>query len=167
MAQHPTTTIEFTGERCAARLVALLIHESLWFTCLPLPDDRWRFEVRIGDEHRLFAAFKQAAVETSTVPTPVTAPTARTIFQVLDVSTQHVTEKDCAALADAGSALPVFPLADYGFLVYAHDADENWEADEMSPEFFAVLTLALAQNCDYVRFDRDGPVYDDLPTFDW
>lgn len=30
-----------------------------------------------------------------------------------------------------------------------------------------VLQAAADLGCDYVRFDRDGRVYDELPTFDW
>jgi hypothetical protein len=91
------------------------------------------------------------------------------IFRVLDISTGHMTSEDneilTAETRDGEGTAPVYELAEYGWLVYVGEIDNNWPL--MSPEFRNILTKATALGCDYVRFDRDGREYPELPSFDW
>lgn len=53
----------------AARLVALLIHESMWFEVEPEPDDKYTVTVRKGEEHRIHPLLqrREAPVDPSTL----------------------------------------------------------------------------------------------------
>lgn len=91
------------------------------------------------------------------------------VFKVLDISTGHMTKEDAEKLSlndpDKTLGLPSYELDEYGWLVYIGEMEDNWA--NMSPEFNKVLTLANDLGCDYVRFDRDGREYPELPSFDW
>jgi hypothetical protein len=91
------------------------------------------------------------------------------IFKVLDISTGHMTQDDNQVLElnrDTDGPMPAYELKEYGWLVYVGELEDNWKED-MSPAFVEVLKKAQELGCDYVRFDRDGRVYDELPTFEW
>lgn len=91
------------------------------------------------------------------------------IFKVLDISTRHMTNDDNQILElnrDTDGPSPCYELKEYGWLVYVGELEENW-GEEMSPAFLAILEHARELGCDYVRFDRDGRVYGELPTFEW
>lgn len=87
-----------------------------------------------------------------------------------DVSTAHITEADAKELQEAvsnasHSTLIVYELAENGWLVYAgpmSQFDEN-----LSTEFRQLLGAVKDQGCTFLRLDRDGPVLDNLPKFDW
>ena len=90
------------------------------------------------------------------------------IFQVLDISTAHMTREDARKLENEchdGHA-PVYELLEYGYLTYAGDVLENWE--DMSPAFIKIMESASEMGCCYVRWDRDGPEYSpELEKFEW
>lgn len=89
--------------------------------------------------------------------------------KMLDVSTEHMTEHDANTMAE--SSVIQYELDQYGWLVWV--ADESWTSDDgpyagdRSAAFRKVIDFARAAECDYVRFDRDGPRYDHLESFDW
>jgi hypothetical protein len=87
------------------------------------------------------------------------------IYSFLDISTAHITEEDNKQLdihALKGE-LPVYALNEYGWFVWA----ETEFGDDMSSAIKDVLEIARAHECAYVRFDRDGREYDELPKFEW
>lgn len=86
-----------------------------------------------------------------------------------DISTAHITEADAKALKEMvehwNPALIVYELAEYGWLIYVSQfplLNAN-----ISPELQHLLEAARAQGCTFLRLDRDGPVIDGLPTFEW
>ncbi len=87
------------------------------------------------------------------------------IFKVLDISTGHMTLEDSKKLGPE-TKQPVYELDEYGWLVYVGEMSENWD-ETMSEAFMNILKAAKELGCDYVRFDRDGRMYVDLPYFDW
>lgn len=91
------------------------------------------------------------------------------ILKMLDMSTGHMTREDAEFLTKEahGGTAPVYELSEYGWLVYVGEIEDNWPDDALSPAFRKVLEWAAKMYCDYVRFDRDGRVYEFLPTFDW
>lgn len=93
------------------------------------------------------------------------------IFQVLDISTGHMTKEDSERLTAAviKGDVPVYELSEYGWLIYVGELEENWPAEDgWSTEFRQVLREAQTEHsCDYVRFDRDGREYDEFRRFDW
>jgi len=93
------------------------------------------------------------------------------IFNVLDISTGHMTKKDGETLQKYEAECKPFSgyeLRGYGWLVYVGAIMDNWsEAPRMSGAFRNVLRVAKKLGCDYVRFDRDGKEYEELPQFNW
>ena len=91
------------------------------------------------------------------------------VFKVFDVSTGHMTKKDADELEAEchGGYAPVYELHEYGWLVYVGEIEDNWPEEEMSTAFRDVLEEAKELGCDYVRFDRDGREYPELPKFNW
>ena len=114
-----------------------------------------------------------------------------TIFKMLDLSTSHITETTCNTWFPTERArngvepLPggrqVFtyttPVAfyekgDYGWFVHV---DSDWKHSEpdtpLAPgvpvELQRVLEYAAKLGCDWIQFDTDGDVNDDLPVFNW
>lgn len=86
------------------------------------------------------------------------------IYKVLDISTAHITEMDVEMLRLEKSLS--YKLDEYGWLVYLDEIGENWHAS-MSEAFRDILKEAKELGCDYVRFDRDGRTYQELPVFNW
>lgn len=91
------------------------------------------------------------------------------IFKVLDISTNHMSREDVDNLDQevAGGMAPVYVLKEYGWLIYVGEINDNWPGEQWSEAFLNVLKLAADLGCDYVRWDRDGLIYDELPFFDW
>lgn len=89
------------------------------------------------------------------------------IFKVLDVSTGHMRLSDNAALAlDVGQDRAcAYELRDCGWLCYVGEWRENW--DGYSVDFLRIMEQAAEAGAEYVRFDRDGKEYPDLPTYNW
>jgi len=89
------------------------------------------------------------------------------IFRVLDICTCHMTLEDARMLEENIRDLSAYELGEYGWLCYVGEISDNWNTDGWSEAFVNVLKKAKELGCDYVRFDRDGREYDELPVFDW
>lgn len=100
------------------------------------------------------------------------------INHVLTLSTVHLTEEDNKRLSDAGECgnyFSVYPF-EYGFIIYVGESLEKGEFDQrtesmnaggMSDSFIHIVNEARLRECNYIMFDVDGTVYDDLPQYDW
>lgn len=89
------------------------------------------------------------------------------IFEVLDISTAHMTQADATQLQENLESFPAYELGEYGWLCYVGELEENWPMHKVSATLRDIMKQAKELGCDYVRFDRDGREYDDLPKFDW
>lgn len=97
-------------------------------------------------------------------------------FKCLDVSTAHITEKDNELLGQEDLAVNAAISAygyEYGFYVYSSDGATS-EADfarmkeaGFSEELLNLIRIAYERGCKFLTLDRDGPIYNDLPQFDW
>lgn len=99
------------------------------------------------------------------------------IHRLLTASTAHVPESVRHRLMDPDSPFPMLATDEYGaWLRTGHrgpsPADRAREAEEdrdtiaeWGTELAIVLGYARKLSCAYVRLDRDGPEYPDLPTF--
>ena len=107
-------------------------------------------------------------------------------IKALVISTSHITKEDGARLFDRsytasvdGVPLPFqfTPATDeYGHWIWVGALDEEASlecqcasADDegYSAYFTDILRLAHKNGCSYVRFDRDGPTYEELATLAW
>jgi len=92
-------------------------------------------------------------------------------YKVADISTAHITKEDARLLHEmnsCGEAPSYYELDEYGWLVNVDPAD--WAPMKelgYSNTFVALLMRAKMEGCSYLRLDRDGPVVDELPSFDW
>lgn len=102
-----------------------------------------------------------------------------TFFKILDLSTDHISERTKTWLDDysihpaktlyAGNPprnnceVVIFSFWPYGWLVVAHDPSELTDA---TPEDLRnVIAFAHAHGADWIKLDDDGDLIDELPTF--
>jgi hypothetical protein len=95
------------------------------------------------------------------------------VRKFLDLSTAHLTEEqrlfgdrdgDRASWGDA-----IVDVRDYGFLLWVPDDPMESAAvteDGIPENLLAVQLYARKHDCDYVLFDADAEVDDDLPVFE-
>ena len=105
-------------------------------------------------------------------------------IKVFDCSTGHINEQDDSLLGldrrNLGTPDPVLfqPLIVqelYGGarLISTWDGDDFAELNETmlrfgyTQELFNLLEYAHSQGCGYLKLDRDGPLYNDVPQFEW
>ena len=92
---------------------------------------------------------------------------------MLDISTAHLPEKygneQSDESLDTMSGVIVDSL-ETGFLMWVPEVPEEYALGFLTPvppEILTVQEYARELCCDYVRFDRDADIVDDLPTWDW
>lgn len=56
---------------------------------------------------------------------------------------------------------------EWGWWFSNHLDAENWRAFSLSQTLFDTLTKLFALGYDRIEFDRDGPVFEELPQFNW
>ena len=77
------------------------------------------------------------------------------------VSTGHLPQTELQALQTAPDYLPIL-RDDYGVTVFTH-----CQRPEHTPYANDILQAASDDGIEWVKFDCDGPIYDEFPTFDW
>ena len=88
----------------------------------------------------------------------------REIGTFMVFSTRHISQEDAEQLTqDPGR----FAADEYQFWVWTGYVDEDPYGPRLSPTVRNLLTIAKAEGCTYIRLDGDGPVYEDLPQFEW
>ena len=91
-------------------------------------------------------------------------------------STSHISKECREALVDASkgiyrdaeselSVLEQFPIYkdEYSFRIYIFETPESTEY----PELDKILKAAIENECVWLRFDRDGPIYESFDVFEW
>lgn len=87
--------------------------------------------------------------------------------KVLVLGTGHITLEDSKKIAAWDVSSSVFLATNpYGWLIWVSE-EEPIEFEEMSDSFRHLFQVAREMGCQWVRFDQDGPTYDELPVFDW
>lgn len=75
---------------------------------------------------------------------------------MLVMSTAHLSPLDREYL---NSGKGIVLANSYGWIVYAKQ--------EILPGLMPLLDFARKQGCLWIKFDADGPQFDEFPTFDW
>lgn len=90
------------------------------------------------------------------------------VQRVLVASTAHITEKDSTVLRNQEHCLITHSYEEGDFVIL-NDIEEKMSEviTTFSDEFVALILLAQKNRCEILRLDRDGPIYKQLPTFDW
>ena len=96
------------------------------------------------------------------------------IHKTLVVSTEHIRESDSNQLAkdaitNTAPSIVVYEYGIYGHIVFvpSYFYDREHVSKHYSKEFMYLLEITRAEDCTHLREDRDGSVYDHLPTFIW
>ena len=80
------------------------------------------------------------------------------IHRTLILSTAHLAPAELDQLEDHSSM-----SSEDGWLLYTgRDIDPK-----SAPTLTAAVGLALRENCVFIRFDSDGPLVEELPTYEW
>lgn len=91
------------------------------------------------------------------------------IVKVLDLSTAHIPEQYGQNLAALDGVI-AYEHGEYGYLMWVpeHPVIHALEGMELPPsEIVEIQLFARNLGCDYVLFDRDADIIDDLPHWDW
>ncbi len=88
-----------------------------------------------------------------------------TILKVLDISTAHLAYETRDML---DRTLPEgWPVSGghipYGYFIYAHD--KNMGDPVIPADLWACIEFARSCGCSHLRFDSDGPNYEDLTDY--
>lgn len=99
------------------------------------------------------------------------------VERVMVVSTSHVTKNDMDLLEKGETNVVAYNYEFGSFVVISVDfISANFSTEDMAKAirkdgftgaFLFLYTVAKAKGFQMIRLDCDGPVYDDLPKFDW
>lgn len=83
----------------------------------------------------------------------------------LTLSTAHVTNETRLILDESPiKDWPVFGFQGvYGWVIYAHDEDYL----EIPRDLWGVCEYARKNGCDYIMFDADADMIEELPHYEW
>jgi hypothetical protein len=101
------------------------------------------------------------------------------IAHALVLSTGHITQADVKLLDQCESPVLCFEKKqhqdgdEFGWWIHVSDPEDGFNSDAQilaarySRAFIGLLHLARQLGCQWLMLDRDGPVRDDLPKFEW
>ena len=81
------------------------------------------------------------------------------IHRTLTLSTSHVDPREVPQLNFHASM-----VNEHGWLLFT---GRDFASTAAAPVLVEAVKLAAREQCAFIRFDADGPVVDDLPTYDW
>lgn len=90
------------------------------------------------------------------------------VQKTLVVSTVHLTAETAKGLDDGVFQTLGHDSVEYGYRVYTHPNDEEWEDNfAEAPEMIPIVAKAHELECSYVLFDRDGEIHDCFAQYEW
>lgn len=113
--------------------------------------------------------FSRASVAMGGVPIPAKPKGGELVRKVLDISTAHLPSETADMIdSDLFPKRPAMARAE-GWLFSTPAAEDFKEESNKWPceAFRLVMQRAILLGCDWVLFDRDGLLIEDLPIFDW
>ena len=87
------------------------------------------------------------------------------IVKTLVVSTLHITKEDSEVLSESHSNEIVAHSYEEGWWVWTGEANEHFAL--LSVFANNVIAVARENDCQWVRFDADGPEIEGLEKFEW
>ncbi|MGB3798124.1 MAG: hypothetical protein WA957_17720 [Alteraurantiacibacter sp.] len=60
-----------------------------------------------------------------------------------------------------------FEKADCGWFMYVCDGIAITKAEGVPLEMRSAIHVAKRENCEWIMWDRDGPILDELPDYEW
>lgn len=89
----------------------------------------------------------------------------RDIYRIIVMSTAHLKKETFEFLN--GGAYPISFVNDDGYGRIIRFTDSDFEDVDMPEDLIRCMTYAERFGCDYIKFDCDALVYDDLQTYKW
>jgi hypothetical protein len=88
---------------------------------------------------------------------------------ILDLSTAHLPEHLGSHGLSGQDGVIAYDLVGYGWLMWVPQHPDSHANDYRGfpAEVRTIQRYARERGCDYVLFDQDADVLDDLPTWDW
>ena len=88
------------------------------------------------------------------------------ITGMLTLSTWHISPRTARDWMP-GCPWPSYDKGDYGWFMHVPGDAAITEAEGVPLEIRSVTHLARRERCQWIMWDRDGPVLDQLPRYDW
>ena len=91
------------------------------------------------------------------------------IYNIIHMSTSHIKKETFDYLNDCQT----YPISygssenGWGCVVLITESDLDPEEYEDMPDLLDCMMFAFKNDCLYIRFDSDAPVYDELPVYEW
>lgn len=92
------------------------------------------------------------------------APEEADIAKIMTISTAHI--KSDTILRSHNSNVTIFSKGMYGWFVYVPEYDIR-ECGTCPNELLDVLDYAREEGCTWLLLDSDGPIINELPTYEW
>ncbi len=96
------------------------------------------------------------------------------IMQVLVASSSHVSKEEAQLFDEFNNIDDRLPESigallrwDYGWIFYIGGPNDCGDLTNLSPGLAGVIQLAWNEKLEWVRLDADGPVLENIPTYDW
>jgi hypothetical protein len=93
-------------------------------------------------------------------------PPVREIEAMLVLSTAHMSPHTAETWMQA-CPWACFEKADFGWFMYVCDDIGVTEADDVPLEIRSAIHVAKEARCQWIMWDRDGPLLDELPEYEW
>ena len=99
-------------------------------------------------------------------------PTEFDIAKLITISSRHI-EENVSYILDAEPntnkmGLSVYPKSDYGWFIYIPEHLSDKENRHNIPKSLSdCIDFTIANKCEWLCIDCDGPEYDDLPKYNW
>jgi len=88
------------------------------------------------------------------------------IQRTLTVSTLHLSDKSRRLLEEGQLDVLTIPHG-YGWIVWVDEDHVMYNPQEIEADIWAILLVAKAEACQWVRFDCDGPILGGLAQYEW
>ena len=90
-------------------------------------------------------------------------------YTMLGLSTGHVTEATAKMLDNEDLSIVVYPKSEYGWFVHVPTYEPDFEdcKTDLPEDLRACLDWARKHNAEWLMFDRDAELDEELPVYDW
>jgi hypothetical protein len=91
------------------------------------------------------------------------------IQNTLIVSTSHIPQEEAEWLGNSYYPAAFWAFKDYGWIFWIPSEMETFEIvlGRFPHNVQMLMQLAMSLDCEFLRIDADGPVYKNLPTWEW
>lgn len=87
------------------------------------------------------------------------------IYKIIVMSTVHITKESFDYLN--GGTFPISFINDDGYGKVIRITDRDLEDADYPTDLLSCMEFAKKNGCNYVRFDSDATMYNELPKYEW